>query len=243
MRHGPRGEPHTRPALPRDRTTAFVELRKSGDVGACTGHANNPSPAHTVPANDADRDALVLTLPPEWPPRPEYESRRAAALLRAESEAHDSTGRATSHAGFWMGLASVPGRRSAPRRARPRRRRRLVLAHAVPCRRGRGAPRGITTRFKVDQTRPTTSVQIRLADGTKCVRLTRAQDCGPQEPDAYSFINASRPENLTRAYTIGTTFPKDARRRRSGDRGRGAEEDRRRPWVTGSRAERSGEAT
>jgi len=29
----------------------------------------------------------------------------------------------------------------------------------------------ITTRFEVDQTLPTTSVQIRLADGTRCVQL------------------------------------------------------------------------
>ncbi|KAG6908230.1 hypothetical protein DXG01_005623 [Tephrocybe rancida] len=42
----------------------------------------------------------------------------------------------------------------------------------------------MTTRFEVDQSLPTTSVQIRLADGT-----------------------SARPENLTRAYTIGTTFP------------------------------------
>ncbi|KAG6826516.1 hypothetical protein H0H92_015509 [Tricholoma furcatifolium] len=42
----------------------------------------------------------------------------------------------------------------------------------------------MTTRFEVDQSLPTTSVQVRLADGTR-----------------------SRPENLSRAYTIGTTFP------------------------------------
>ncbi|KAJ7214947.1 SEP-domain-containing protein [Mycena pura] len=63
---------------------------------------------------------------------------------------------------------------------------------------------GITTRFAVDQTRPTTSVQIRLADGTKIVcRMNLTHTVG----DLRSFINASRPENLTRAYTIGTTFP------------------------------------
>ncbi|KAG6833316.1 hypothetical protein H0H87_008948 [Tephrocybe sp. NHM501043] len=42
----------------------------------------------------------------------------------------------------------------------------------------------LTTRFEVDQTLPTTSVQIRLADGTRASH-----------------------DNLTRAYTIGTTFP------------------------------------
>ncbi|KAF8882240.1 hypothetical protein BD779DRAFT_1612471 [Infundibulicybe gibba] len=42
----------------------------------------------------------------------------------------------------------------------------------------------INTRFEVDQTLPTTSIQIRLADGTR-----------------YANENAARP------YTIGTTFP------------------------------------
>lgn len=62
----------------------------------------------------------------------------------------------------------------------------------------------ITTRFEVDQTLPTTSVQIRLADGTRIVcrmNLTHTVQ------DIRNFINASRPENLTRPYTIGTTFP------------------------------------
>ncbi|KAJ6592617.1 SEP domain-containing protein [Mycena capillaripes] len=62
----------------------------------------------------------------------------------------------------------------------------------------------ITPRFEVDQTQPTTSVQIRLADGTRIVcrmNLTHTVQ------DLRNFINAARPENLTRAYTIGTTFP------------------------------------
>jgi UBX domain-containing protein 1 len=60
------------------------------------------------------------------------------------------------------------------------------------------------TRFEVDQSLPTTSVQIRLADGTRMVcrmNLTHTVQ------DLRNFINASRPENQSRAYTIGTTFP------------------------------------
>ena len=34
---------------------------------------------------------------------------------------------------------------------------------------GAAEPPAITTKFEVDQTQPTTSVQIRLADGTRCV--------------------------------------------------------------------------
>lgn len=62
----------------------------------------------------------------------------------------------------------------------------------------------INTRFEVDQTQPTTSVQIRLADGTRMpCRMNLTHTVG----DIRSFINASRPENLSRPYTIGTTFP------------------------------------
>ncbi|KAI0919984.1 hypothetical protein AcV5_001914 [Taiwanofungus camphoratus] len=66
------------------------------------------------------------------------------------------------------------------------------------------APENINTRFEVDQTLPTTSVQIRLADGTRMVcrmNLTHTVH------DIRNFINASRPENNARPYTIGTTFP------------------------------------
>ncbi|KAG1893622.1 uncharacterized protein F5891DRAFT_1065655 [Suillus fuscotomentosus] len=63
---------------------------------------------------------------------------------------------------------------------------------------------GISTRFEVDQTQPTTSVQIRLADGTRMpCRMNLTHTVG----DLRSFINASRPENMSRPYTIGTTFP------------------------------------
>jgi len=80
----------------------------------------------------------------------------------------------------------------------------------------------VTTRFEVDQTKPTTSVQVRLADGTRyvyllfemntslltcCSRLVSRMNLTHTVGDIRSFINASRPENMTRAYTIGTTFP------------------------------------
>ncbi|OAX37742.1 SEP-domain-containing protein [Rhizopogon vinicolor AM-OR11-026] len=62
----------------------------------------------------------------------------------------------------------------------------------------------INTHFEVDQTQATTSVQIRLADGTRMpCRMNLTHTVG----DIRAFINASRPENLTRPYTIGTTFP------------------------------------
>ncbi|KAG6852045.1 hypothetical protein C0991_003628 [Blastosporella zonata] len=62
----------------------------------------------------------------------------------------------------------------------------------------------LTTRFEVDQTLPTTSVQIRLADGT---RIVCRMNLTHKVSDLRNFINAAHPENLTRAYTIGTTFP------------------------------------
>ncbi|KZS87675.1 SEP-domain-containing protein [Sistotremastrum niveocremeum HHB9708] len=59
-------------------------------------------------------------------------------------------------------------------------------------------------RFEVDQTQPTTSVQVRLADGTRLVcRMNFTHTVG----DIRNFINASRPGSSARAYTIGTTFP------------------------------------
>ncbi|KAJ3566502.1 hypothetical protein NP233_g6969 [Leucocoprinus birnbaumii] len=62
----------------------------------------------------------------------------------------------------------------------------------------------ITTRFQVDQSKPTTSIQVRLADGTRIVcRMNLTHTVG----DVRNFINASRPENVARPYTIGTTFP------------------------------------
>ncbi|CAK5282070.1 unnamed protein product [Mycena citricolor] len=67
------------------------------------------------------------------------------------------------------------------------------------------SPRGnASPRFEVDSSLPTTSIQLRLADGTRMVcrmNLTHTVQ------DLCNFINASRPENRTRHYTIGTTFP------------------------------------
>jgi len=62
----------------------------------------------------------------------------------------------------------------------------------------------VAPKFAVDQTQPTTSVQIRLADGT---RMVCRMNLTHTVLDLRNFINASRPENLTRPYTIGTTFP------------------------------------
>ncbi|KAL4071922.1 ubiquitin-related domain-containing protein [Scleroderma citrinum] len=62
----------------------------------------------------------------------------------------------------------------------------------------------INTRFEVDQTLPTATVQIRLADGT---RLPCRMNHTHTVRDIRNFINAARPENSTRPYTIGTTFP------------------------------------
>ncbi|KAF9265051.1 SEP-domain-containing protein [Marasmius fiardii PR-910] len=62
----------------------------------------------------------------------------------------------------------------------------------------------ISTVFEVDQTKPTTSVQVRLADGT---RMVCRMNLTHTVLDLRNFINASRPENLTRPYSIATTFP------------------------------------
>lgn len=65
-------------------------------------------------------------------------------------------------------------------------------------------PQSLNTRFEVDQSKPTTSVQVRLADGTRIVaRVNLTHTVG----DLRNFINASRPGMAARAYTIGTTFP------------------------------------
>lgn len=65
-------------------------------------------------------------------------------------------------------------------------------------------PQSVSTRFEVDQSQPTTSIQLRLADGTRMVcRMNLTHTIG----DIRNFINASNPVNLTRLYTIGTAFP------------------------------------
>ncbi|SJL08724.1 uncharacterized protein ARMOST_12093 [Armillaria ostoyae] len=67
-----------------------------------------------------------------------------------------------------------------------------------------GARESISSKFEVDQSKPTTSIQIRLADGT---RMVCRMNLTHTVLDIRNFINASRPENLTRPYSIGTTFP------------------------------------
>jgi len=62
----------------------------------------------------------------------------------------------------------------------------------------------INARFEVDMSQPNTSIQIRLADGTRLVcRMNLTHTVG----DIRNFINASRPAAEQRPYTIGTTFP------------------------------------
>lgn len=65
-------------------------------------------------------------------------------------------------------------------------------------------PDSIQTRFEVDNSLPTTSIQIRLADGT---RLTCRMNLSHTVGDIRNFINASTPGAASRPYTIGTTFP------------------------------------
>ncbi|KAF8674578.1 SEP protein [Rhizoctonia solani] len=65
-------------------------------------------------------------------------------------------------------------------------------------------PESIRTMFEVDNSQPTTSIQVRLADGT---RLTCRMNLTHTVGDIRSFINASTPGAASRPYTIGTTFP------------------------------------
>jgi len=68
------------------------------------------------------------------------------------------------------------------------------------------APREVDVipQFEVDQSQPTTSIQVRLADGT---RMVSRMNLTHTVRDIRNFINASRPENLRRPYTISTSFP------------------------------------
>ncbi|KAF8509775.1 SEP-domain-containing protein [Hysterangium stoloniferum] len=62
----------------------------------------------------------------------------------------------------------------------------------------------LSTHFEVDQTLPTTSIQVRLADGTRLVaRMNLHHTIG----DIRNFINASRPGSSATPYAIQTTFP------------------------------------
>ncbi|CAE6508094.1 unnamed protein product [Rhizoctonia solani] len=65
-------------------------------------------------------------------------------------------------------------------------------------------PESVRTRFEVDNSLPTTSIQVRLADGT---RLTCRMNLTHTVGDIRNFINASTPGAASRPYTIGTTFP------------------------------------
>ncbi|KIO16787.1 hypothetical protein M407DRAFT_182423 [Tulasnella calospora MUT 4182] len=65
----------------------------------------------------------------------------------------------------------------------------------------------VTTKFEVDMSAPTTSVQIRLADGTRGFRLVARMNLTHTVGDIRGFINASSPGQSSTPYTINTTFP------------------------------------
>ncbi|KAG8808900.1 hypothetical protein FRC17_003717 [Serendipita sp. 399] len=66
------------------------------------------------------------------------------------------------------------------------------------------SPAAQPSSFEVDMSAPTTSIQIRLADGTRLIsRMNLTHTIG----DIRGFINASRPGNSGRPYTIQTTLP------------------------------------
>ncbi|KAI9464060.1 hypothetical protein BJY52DRAFT_1401447, partial [Lactarius psammicola] len=64
-------------------------------------------------------------------------------------------------------------------------------------------PESVATRFSLDQSKPTTGVQVRLANGT---RIVARMNLDHTVHGLCNFINDSRPESNTRPYTIGTTF-------------------------------------
>ena len=56
----------------------------------------------------------------------------------------------------------------------------------------------------IDNSQPTVNLQIRLGDGTRLQsRFNTTHTIG----DVYSFVERSRPESVTRAYALMTTFP------------------------------------
>ncbi|KNE70457.1 hypothetical protein AMAG_14585 [Allomyces macrogynus ATCC 38327] len=60
----------------------------------------------------------------------------------------------------------------------------------------------LTAEFEVDPTQPTTSVQVRLADGTRLVgKFNHAHTVG----DLRQFVRRARPQQ--RAFSLNTTFP------------------------------------
>ncbi|GJE95278.1 SEP and UBX domain-containing protein [Phanerochaete sordida] len=62
----------------------------------------------------------------------------------------------------------------------------------------------VTTRFEVDNTLPTTRVQVRLADGT---RLTARMNLTHRVSDLRGFVDASSPGTASRPYTLNTAHP------------------------------------
>jgi UBX domain-containing protein 1 len=56
----------------------------------------------------------------------------------------------------------------------------------------------------IDSSAPTTSLQIRLGDGTRLIsRFNHSHTIG----DLYNFVNASSPGSRNRSYVLQTTFP------------------------------------
>ncbi|KAJ3063087.1 hypothetical protein HDU98_001055 [Podochytrium sp. JEL0797] len=67
-----------------------------------------------------------------------------------------------------------------------------------------GVAAPVVATFTVDANQPVTTLQIRLADGTRMpVKMNHTHTVG----DVRRFINASRPGESSRPYAIMTTFP------------------------------------
>lgn len=59
-------------------------------------------------------------------------------------------------------------------------------------------------RPHIDESAPTVTLQIRLADGTRLpARFNTSQTIG----DVYEFVNAANPASAGRGYALATTFP------------------------------------
>jgi len=69
---------------------------------------------------------------------------------------------------------------------------------------GSGDKESVGMKFQVDQSLPSTSLQIRLADGTRMVtRINLSHTVG----DVRRLINAANPESNSQPYTLETNFP------------------------------------
>ncbi|ORX98046.1 SEP-domain-containing protein [Basidiobolus meristosporus CBS 931.73] len=65
-------------------------------------------------------------------------------------------------------------------------------------------PAQVEEEVKVDESQPVTSIQIRLADGSRLVgKFNHSHTVG----DIRRFINSSRPSDIGRDYTLQTSFP------------------------------------